>query len=476
MKKIKVLMVAAELTPVVKVGGLGDVVGALPKALVQLGCETKIALPYYGSIDSKKYHAKNIAKSISVAFGGKIEKIDLWSIVLPGSQVEVWLVKHAYFSPKEVYLCNIKEYRNEERFAFFSLAVLEASKHIGWRPDVIHCHDWHTSLVPLLLKTSYKTEPFFAQTRTLLTIHNLAMQGQTKAEIAEMANLDKKHPTVKADLTDGNINLMYQGIMNADLVNTVSPTYAKEILTKDQGANLEKYLKIRKKDSSGILNGIDTGLFDPSSDKLIKKRYSSASLRDKTANKLALQKEVGLPQAENTALVGTVSRFTSQKGLDLIDDRIAALPCQFVFLGTGQKEFEDELTALAKKYPDKFNVQVKFDAGLAQRIYAASDIFLMPSLFEPCGLGQMIAMRYGSVPVVRATGGLADTVDARVGFSFKKYSSKVLCGTLKAALDVYKDRPKTWSKLQSTGMKRDFSWTKSAKDYAKLYKKLASIK
>jgi starch synthase len=269
---------------------------------------------------------------------------------------------------------------------------------------------------------------------------------------------------------------MVQGILGSDLINTVSPTYAKEILGHYQGANLENILKKRKTDLFGIINGIDTGFYNPANDNLISQKYSLKNLDKKIANKLALQKQLGLPIDKNIALVGLTSRLVWQKGLDLITENFNKLNCQFVFLGTGQPKLEQQLFALAKKFPLQFSTQIKFDEKLAHLIYAGADIFLMPSRFEPCGLGQMIAMNYGTIPLVRATGGLADTVNNKTGFTFKKYSEAELYKTIKQALTIFYKKPKIWNQLKINGMKKDFSWNKPAQEYLKLYKKLLSRK
>jgi len=472
-KKLKILIGAAELNPIAKAGGLGDVVGALPKVLIDLNCDVKAILPFYGFIDTKKYKTVLVKKNISIKYGERNEKVDLWETEI--NNFKVFLIKNRFFSSKEIYsgervLLNGKYTRNFtdiEKFAFFSIALLECLKAIDWRPDVIHCNDWHLGLVPRLLKEKYASDNFFLNTKTLYTIHNLANQGITDSSILKnlgIARIDK----VK-------VNLMSEGISSSDLINTVSPSYAKEILKKDQGAGLDKILLKREADLSGIINGIDIDFFNPDTDRFIK-QYSLKNIENKQLNKLVLQKMVGLEQNKSAPLIGLISRFVNQKGINLITDKFKNLDCQFIFLGTGQKDIENQLLTLSSKFPHKFSAQIKFDVGLAQQIYAGSDIFLMPSLFEPCGLGQMIAMRYGTVPVVRATGGLIDTVDSQVGFSFKKYDSNVLYETLKKAIEVYHKRPNDWKKLQANGMKKDFSWNKSAKEYIKLYNKLANIK
>jgi len=473
-------MLAAEITPIAKVGGLGDVAGSLPQALYQLGADIRLCLPFYGSIDTKKYKVKKVAGEITIAINGKKNQASVWQTFLPGTRIPVYLIKNIFFDCQEIYRgCKIMknnryvdDANDLERFSFFMQASLEAVKKIGFKPDIIHLNDWHTALVPQLIK-SPENKIFFKNTKTIYTIHNLANQGITKENILKFANLDSGSPLIKTDSENGDINFMVQGILGADAVTTVSPTYAKEIMTAQTGAGLEKILKMRGNDLYGILNGVDTVFFNPLKDKLIKQNYSLKTLDKKVANKLFLQKKLGLPENKDIPMVGFIARFVWQKGIDLINGTFSGLKCQFVFLGTGDKKYEDSLKALAKKYPSQFSAQIKFDARLAQEIYAGSDIFIIPSRFEPCGLTQMIAMRYGAVPVVRSTGGLADTVDESVGFVFKKFTSRALYVAIKKAVDGHRNKKK-WRAMQVRGMKKNFSWESSAKKYLDIYKKLTN--
>ena len=490
--KLKILMASAEIAPFAKVGGLADVVGSLPPALKKLGCDIRLIMPLYGSVNRKKYRLKKIGSDIEIYCGSGLAKINLWQTKLPGSNVTVYFIEAPkYFGAKEIYA----KKNNAERFLFFSLASLYILPTVKFKPDVIHCHDSHIALIPNLLKIS--RYDYFKNIKTLFTIHNLNYQGKTEIEVLLTGNLTKNSlQSLTKDAQDGDINFMVQGVLNAGLINTVSPTYAKEITTSIYGASLDNIIKKRKNDLYGILNGIDIKFFNPSKDKFIKQKYSIRSLRKKTLNKLFLQKEFNLPENKNIALIGIISRLVWQKGFELIAEEIVKdLNCQFVILGTGQPKYENRLQKLTKKYPDKFSAQIKFDAKLAQQIYAGSDMFLMPSRFEPCGLGQMIAMRYGAVPVVRAVGGLADTVsdfkcrksDFRHsistgnkfqmsykanGFVFKKFDADSLYQALEKALFVYYENPQIWRQLQINGMKKDFSWDHSAKEYLKLYRKL----
>lgn len=473
--KIKVLMLAAEITPLAKVGGLGDVIGALPKALKALDTDIRLCLPFYGSIDTKKHKTKKIT-DFEVALNGQTETASLWQTFLPDTKIPVYLVKNKYFDGSEIYLdlgamkdgLYLNVVGDLERFTFFSCAALEAVKKVKFSPDIVHANDWHVGIVPHLLKTP-ANQKFFKNTKTVYTIHNLTNQGITHKKNLKYLNWEA--PTIKADFKNNDINLMVQGILGADIVTTVSQTYAQEILTPKFGAGLQRILKTKEKNLFGVLNGIDTDFFNPETDGYLAQKYSWKNLDKKIINKLSLQKKLGLPQNENIPVIGFVSRFVWQKGVDLIIDKYSRLNCQFIFLGTGEKKYEDQLKNLAKKFPRQFSVQIKFDEGLAHDIYAGSDMFLVPSRFEPCGLTQMIAMRYGAVPIVRLTGGLADTVNNDVGFTFKTFNSSSLYKTLKKALEIYQNKPQ-FKQLQINGMRSDFSWNKSAKEYLDLYKKL----
>ena len=465
-KKLKVLMAAAEIAPLAKVGGLADVVGSLPPAIKKLGVDIRLILPFYGSVKNK-IKAKKIKGNVSVCSGGKTEKIAIWEGKLPGTSVTIYLIENKkHFGKDEVYFGN-----NSERFLFFCLSIFHTLPIAKFQPDVIHCHDFHTALLINIIKAT--NTDYYKDIKTVYTIHNLNYQGSSETEILSTGNLTKNSlKSLTRDAQDGDINFMVQGILNADLVTTVSKTYSKEIMTSMYGAKLENIIKKRKKDLHGIINGIDVDFFNPANDKNIKKRYSPTTIKNKTVNKTYLQKTLGLPKDDNIAIVGIVTRLAWQKGIELITEKFLDLNCQFVILGTGQKKYENYLKKLAKKYPTKFSANIMFDIKLAQQIYASSDLFLMPSRFEPCGLGQMIAMRYGSVPVVRATGGLKDTVDPKVGFRFNKFETNDFYHSLNHALNVYYNKPKDFKKMQITGMKKDFSWSRSAKEYLKLYKKL----
>jgi len=468
-KKLKIAFLSAECAPFSKVGGLADVVGSLPPALQKLGVLPVLFLITHSGVDLKKIKAKKVDDCV-VDFAGKVEVINIYKTKLSNSNVLVYFLSNKHFDKEEVYGGGLK------KFLLYSLAAPEVMETIKFKPDIIHLHDHQVAMVPNILKSVYDNV-WFDDTKTIFTIHNLNYQGKQNPTILKNidSNIDKLANVVD-DIKDGDINFMAQGILSADAITTVSPTYAKEILTKEHGANLEKVLKKRKRKLSGILNGLDIKQFDPANDNLITQKYSVKTLDKKNKNKLALQKKAKLPQNEKIPLVGFVSRLVYQKGIELIsEDLVKNLDCQFVILGTGEKRYEDYLKKLSEKYPKKISPQIKFDLKTAQQIYAGSDIFLVPSRYEPCGLTQMIAMCYGSVPIVRTTGGLKDTVNKKIGFTFKKFDSKELKKVLDKAIDIYNKKPRQWRRLQINGMKQDFSWDKSAEKYIELYRKYSTL-
>ena len=493
--KIEVLLVGGELAPYAKVGGLGDVMGSLPIALAKAGASVKIALPLYGGINRRKFKIKLFKKGFHMDIEGREEKFDVYRGILPGSRIQVYFIYHKIFKVPNVYLGGghylktpkrhsqrkrVKGIGDVERFTFFSKAVVEMVKELKWEPNVIHCHDWHTALLPTFVDEYNLESRQFDNINTLLTIHNLASQGVTGLDIIDYGSLDHRlTPALMEDYYDKDghkIDSMKVGILSADYINTVSPTYAKEILTKEYGAGLEKYLLRRKNHLSGILNGLDLKLFDPSKDKFIKKRYSLKTLaKGKQVNKEQIQKLAKLP-VEDKPIFGLVSRLVWQKGLDILipalDRLLKKEDIQVIILGTGYDKYEKGFKELEVKYPNKLKAFITFDLGLAQQIYAGSDFFLIPSRFEPCGLGQMIAMRYGSIPIARQTGGLKDTVfNNKTGFVFKKYTQAEMKKVLERSIRAYKNKVK-FKKIRAAGMHQDFSWDRSAKEYIKLYKKL----
>lgn len=439
----KVLFASSEAAPLAKVGGLGDVAGALPKALKDLGLDVRVIIPKYHSIETPRY--------------------------LPESRVPMYYVPSAkYFDREQIY-----GYGDDaERFSFFCRGLLEEAKKVGFEPDIIHLNDYHTSLVPLLLSTSYKIDAFFAQTRTLLTIHNLANQGlvNTQALISAGLEMGQSHrPGTRPK--DQSINMLLNGISRADKLVAVSPTYAKEILTSEYGEGLESSLREREADLSGVLNGIDAAIYNPETDANLVANYSQKNLSKRSRNKDELARLCGFKN--NWPIMGLVSRLVAQKGLDLLSDllpELSKMPLNLIVLGVGEERFEQSFNEAAKSYPNMAFWR-EFSEKKSRLIYAGSDFFLVPSRFEPCGLTQMVAMRYGSIPIVRKTGGLADTVtDGKTGFVFEKYRSEELLQVIRKSLETWSDK-RSLEKLQRKGMEQDFSWVKSAKDYVKLYQK-----
>ncbi|MFH1598201.1 MAG: glycogen/starch synthase [Patescibacteria group bacterium] len=479
--KYKILFASSELTPIAKVGGLGDVAGALPIALKNLGQDIRVTIPKYGSIDSKKYPAKKIIDNIEVTLGEEKKIINLWEAKIPNIKAPIYLIENKEFLGENgIYFeksAFVGSFAEIKRFLFFSAATLAIFEKLNWWPDILHCQDWHTGIIPKLLEEKQLVDDRYQKINSVFTIHNLANQGKWDAEeIKSFLGLPDLKPVIKKE-----INLIQQGILNADLLNTVSPTYAQEILTPEFGEQLEKDLRKQKDHLFGILNGIDMDRFNPATDPEIKANYSAKNVEDKMLNKLDLQKEVGFKQNTESPLFGLVSRLTDQKGIELIGEiiePIVKLGGQFVVLGQGAPDLERILVAAQKKFKKDVFVTIGFDAGLAQKIYAGSDIFLMPSRFEPCGLGQLIAMRYGTLPIVRATGGLKDTVADAVedpklgkGFVFEEYNSQGLLQKAKEAVSLFKEREK-WAKIMIRGMETDFSWRKSSEEYLKLYQKV----
>ncbi len=489
MPEIKVLFTAAELTPMAKVGGLGDVIGALPKSLKKLGIDVRIVIPKYGVIDEKEYGLTKIAEKIKVPFAGKEELIDIWQANLPMSEVPVYFIDNLkYLGKGGVYVeADASSGGSAEelhRFTFFARSIFEIFEPVSFWPDVIHCHDWHVGIIPFLEKYLEEEKPKLNKVKTLLTIHNLAYQGNYNyQEVLESLGISetdaRKHNLIPFD--HENIRYLEQAIKDADLLNTVSPKYAKEILTREYGCGLEKHLKKRKKDISGILNGIDLESFNPEVDNQIYKKYSLENIEIKNENKKHLQEISNLEVNEKIPVLGLVGRLADQKGIDLLVEILPKLEkenLQLVILGTGDPKLEKELKESGEKYPNKISVTLAFDATLAQKIYAGSDMFLMPSRFEPCGLGQMISMRYGNIPIVRATGGLADTVPEYnpetkegTGFSFEKFTGKDFLAAIERALKMYHNKGE-WMNIIKNGMSGDYSWDKSSQEYIKLYQKL----
>jgi len=482
---MKILFIASEVTPFAKTGGLADVTGSLPQELSRMGHDVRIIMPFYKTVAKGEFLIRKIRKSVEVTLGNSPQKGLLRRTLL--SQVPVYLLENKeYFNRDYLYGAAGKDYPdNPRRFAFFCRGVLDMLKRMDYRPDVLHCHDWQSTLIPLLLRYEYADDPFFANMSVVLTIHNLAYQGLFPKSSLEQMGLDSTYFTIDRVEFYDNVNLMKGGILTADLINTVSETYCTEILTPEQGCGLDGVLLSRSDDLCGITNGIDYSEWDPANDREIFRQYSASSLTGKAANKKGLQKLLGLSQDPDVPLVGMVSRMIDQKGFDLVGQLLpdfAAGDLQLAVIGSGEEKYARMFNDICARGAGNIAFHEGFEPSLARKVYAGSDIFLMPSHFEPCGLGQLIALRYGSVPVVRKTGGLSDTVvDERLngkeqtGFSFAEYSAAALLETLLRALKAYGDR-EGWKKIMRCGMTRDFSWKQSALKYEELYRRAVQKK
>jgi len=493
-KKLKILFASYECAPFFKFGGLGDVAGSLPKALKKQGADIWVIMPFYRDTNKKFKDIEIFKKNILVEIKKKKIRINLYQHKLPGSTVPVYFIDY----PKWFQVENIFDTKAKERFVLFSCLVLGVINQLKWKVDIIHCNDWQTALIPVANNKNNKSLKH-SNTKTIYTIHNLAYKGLCPMDVLEKYGFDKQDFS-GLDSQD-RVNLMQEAILSADIVNTVSPTYAQEILTKQFGAGMENSLQARKKDLYGIVNGLDYNIFNPETDTNIKFNYNINSLNKKIDNKLYLQKISRLPKDKDIPIIGMVSRLAGQKGFDLVEGIIEDLVqenLQLIILGTGNKKFEQSFAKLHKKYKCKFKPHIMFSIELASQIYAGADMFLMPSKYEPCGLGQLIAMKYGTVPIVRQTGGLKDTVvsaniqDTRckkapnskfpickiinlktaTGFGFDKYDGNELFKTIKYAWGAYQDK-KQWDKLVTNCINSDFSWDSSAKEYMKLYNKLS---
>jgi starch synthase len=458
---MKIAMCASEVVPFAKTGGLADVAGALPLALEAEKQEVIIVMPKYKMIQDAKFGIQRLKNDISYATIGK--------------KIKVYFIENDnYFNRDGLYGDKSGDHKdNLDRFSFYSKRTLNLLKEIGFKPDIIHVHDWQSSLIPVYLKSLYANDPFFKSTKTVLTIHNIGYQGLFPKDEYLRLGIDWSFFTMEGLEFFDRINILKGGMMFADLINTVSPTYAKEIQTKEFGFGLEGVLNKRRNDVYGILNGLDYSIWNPKTDKFIAKNYTPSSLTGKAKCKEDLQAISKLPKIKNVPLFGIVSRLAAQKGFDILAegiDTVCRMDLQLVILGTGDQKYHDVMTDMVKKYPDVISLSLKFDDALAHKIYAGSDIFLMPSKYEPCGLGQLISLKYGTVPLVFKTGGLADTVNKNNGFVFDKYSSNELVSTVKKSVAAFKTKAK-WNALVKRAMKYDFSWDEQAKEYVKLYAK-----
>ncbi len=481
---MKIVFAASECVPFSKTGGLADVVGALPPALAALGHQVTVYLPKYKQ--TKLTETTTVVRSITVPFD---DRYRFCSIVDGGthSGVKFYFIDYPpYFDRDALYGTPLGDYRdNAERFALYSRAVLEGCKVLGV-PEVFHCHDWQSALVPILLRSVYAEDPALRDVATVFTIHNMGYQGLFPPDTLPLLMLPWDLFTIDKLEFYGKINFLKGALVFSDFVTTVSKKYSQEIQTAEYGFGLEGVLKARAGTVTGILNGVDYNEWSPQTDKFIVAHYSPQDLGGKSACKQDLLAEFGVQNANpKLPLIGIVSRFAAQKGFDLISqvaDRLAREDMIVVALGAGDKEYEDLFRRLNKQFPQKFAVKVAYDNKIAHKIEAGADMFLMPSRYEPCGLNQIYSLKYGTVPVVRATGGLDDTIEnwdpqtrKGTGFKFTDYSGEALLANLRLALQAYRDQ-ESWRTLMRNGMGKDFSWSASAREYLKVYERVRQLR
>ncbi len=466
---MKILFCSSEVVPFAKTGGLADVSGSLPLALKGLGVDVRIVMPLYKVIKSQ-------------VSGLRSQVSGVWTTKLANA-VDVYFIENdKFFGRDGLYGDSKGDYPdNLERFIFFSKKCLEMLKEIDFIPDLIHCNDWQTALIPIYIKTLYRNDSNLKNIKVVFTIHNLSYQGLFAKQEFEKIGLGWDYFSIDGLEFYGKVNLLKGALLFSEKITTVSPTYSKEMQTPKFGCGLEGVLTKRKNDLFGILNGIDYNLWNPETDTFIAKNFSEGSLEQKLINKEDLQAEAGMSVDRNIPLLGLISRLIDQKGFDILGEiirEVLKLKTQFILLGIGENKYHLLFEKIHREFPNQTSINLRYDVTLAQKIYAGSDIFLMPSQFEPCGLGQMISLRYGTIPIVRKTGGLADTVidynsnrENGTGFVFEEYKSTELFKAIKRALEVYRDKT-TWKTLMIRGMRSDFSWENSASKYLKLYKSL----
>lgn len=488
---MKIAFITTEINPYAKVGGLADVAQGLTKSLSQLGCEVKIFVPRYSSIDPwrEELHYCYDINEIKLKVSEKEYSIHTFKkeiFINQTSKIDIYFIDSPHhFNRNSIYTNDPDE---GERFYLFSKAVLEICQRLKWAPDVFHINDWPTGLLPVILKQHYSWDLLFKNSKFLLTIHNIEYQGNFSPEIIFTNHLDGKYFYLGGPLEfHGKVSFLKAGIIFSDIITTVSENYAREILTPEFGGGMETILQTKKDVLFGILNGVDYSEWNPKTDKYIPSHYSEKSLYRKSKNKIELLKSFHLPGDKDTPLIGIVSRLVSQKGFDLLIgsvNELLNLNCRFVILGSGEKKYEDFFRSLNYSFPEKFGLKIGFDNHLAHLIEAGADMFLMPSKYEPCGLNQIYSLKYGTVPIVRKTGGLADTVKdwdfylqlglkTGNGFVFEDYNSQAMVDAIKRALEKYEDK-KIWRQIQINGMREDFSWNHSARKYYDLYRRLTT--
>ena len=481
---MKILFASPEAVPFAKTGGLADVAGALPKVLAQMGHEVHLILPKYRGIEEKRFPASPTGMVLKIPISQKLVTGEVYALDLAPRFRALLVRQDNYYDRDQLYGTPTGDFEdNAERFTFFSRAVVETALELA--PDIIHCNDWQTGLIPVYLKSLYRWSPALARAASVFTIHNIGYQGLFWHYDLHLTNLGWELFSPQALEYYGKLNLLKGGIVFADAVTTVSRKYMEEIQTPEFGKGLDGVLRDRRKDLYGILNGVDYEEWSPEKDAFIKEKYGPSDLAKKKACKADLQRECYLKEDPNVPLLGIISRLTDQKGFDIlapIMEDLMGLGLQFVLLGTGEEEYNLLFQKIGQKYPRQAGIRIAFDNILAHKIEAGADMFLMPSLYEPCGLNQIYSLRYGTIPVVRATGGLDDTIDdfnpmtgEGTGFKFADYSSHCLLEAIKRAVQVFRDQP-VWEKLMVRAMAQDFSWGQSAQEYVKMYEKVLTQK
>ena len=481
-KPLRVLFVTPEAVPFAKTGGLADVAGALPKFIQPLGCQSILVMPYYRAVGRSGFPLQYLGEEMEVPVGNEIIKADIYQGQLTPEIPVYFIGREEFFDREYLYSTPKGDYfDNAERFIFFSRAALALSQRIGFSPEIIHHHEWQTGLIPAYLHSIYRNDPFFSGTAAVFTIHNIAYQGLFKKEKFWLTGLPIEMYNPEGIEFWERINLMKSGIVYADVINTVSQKYSEEIRTPEYGYGLEGILRKRGEDLYGILNGVDYQDWDPSRDPYLHVQYDPHDLSGKRECKKDLLKEFNLPPSlEDAPLLGMISRLADQKGFDLLAEileELFTLNIGFVLLGTGEQKYHDLFHRVALKYPQKAGIRIAYDDRLAHKIEAGSDLFLMPSKYEPCGLNQIYSLKYGTIPVVRATGGLDDTIvnyspttRKGNGFKFTRYDAKEFLDQIKVAIGFY-SQPEHWRQVVQNAMAADFSWRRSAAAYLQLYRK-----
>lgn len=475
-----ILFASSEAVPYMKTGGLADVVGSLPRYFNKEEYDVRVILPKYACMDKKFLPELTFVCHFYVNLNWRRQYVGIFKSEFKGVTY--------YFVDNEFYFAGNNPYNNiyedVEKFAYFSKAVLESLPYLEFTPDIIHCNDWQTGLLPVFLHTSYGSDRFYENIKTVYSIHNMKFQGRWKIqEVMDITGLPKQIFNANELESYGDANYLKGGIVYADAVSTVSPSYANDITTPEGGEGLDGLMQARRNVLYGILNGLDYEEYNPLKDPYIEYHFSKDDMANKRMNKIQLQKTLGLPISDDTFMIGIVSRMTDQKGFDLIayvmEEMLNSMDVQFAVLGTGEARYEDMFRYFQDKYPDKVHAYIGYSEERANQIYAACDAFLMPSLFEPCGLSQLMSMRYGTLPIVRETGGLKDTVEpynefenTGTGFSFKEYNAHDMLHVIRYAYEIYNERPEQWKSMMKRAMEQDFSWDASAREYEKMYEEI----